>query len=1496
MTTRTAKKINLKITLNGGIANHAVVYAANNISDHALQQSTFVGDSAASGLGVTVANSPMLQGMAEKKDIFPPQTIDLGADTITYGGAASAASDKVAPAAPFSFTEGLDFSQESPVIVLTTEFLPIYGDSITASDRDFALKIKEQATLLTAKNATIILSKNSSTNSLIEQNRKINIDLIKKLGNKASTLLSILSIAEGALDIKNYSHVPKNKKISTSNQTNPPDAQESGQNQFTLVSEDQKKKATSNHSATAPFKSFVDYMADLGISKGDADRLSPTALYQQFLIELKRSLLTWPASPAGGLKIGKKYMLRGRFYFNPITLAFEPYDDPLTAGILDTFFKPYNIYLGQSYEFEPGKSPLSKYKAPYAVFLSLKQLLLRKHEDILVDINTNLEKDPGLVDATLRHFMFDKLTVGNINDSKGIYAFIKEINYSKALNSEKIQNVLAQFFTINKLMGDGVFSSKTSNANVWNALICNNFEESANVLEFGIDTTTKSLDTNASDKQGKNLTNLSRTNNVVSNSKVKQTYNVLTFETGDFPVNDNAAKYGMIPGRFFYIDSSLFTTDFEKFDASRVDLLLNDLNQAKTNLSLIKSIFTGRATIINKDIHQLVDAANNDDPYLKAIKKLDPWIMGSYRAILAIGTDGKLAVDNVKKRNFLYRPNYDLQGEAATILLATIFKTALESGDPKLLRLLFQVVMREAYKQLYSDFSVEYDSFNSRLGEITPLITNIERDVEGADEGTIDDDEADFKTVSFSEPTVQFSSGKSGKLSWNTFHAWGKQLIEVDGNAHTPELIIDGILLNTLNFERYASEKLNLSITIPNYMPLGECANEGKNTILPGYAGTDGTIYKDVIENGGVDLRLEMLGLTGIYADSQGWDTEFSLSNSNGAGGFALGEDRVSVADNFIIHSMFKKGKSLIENFGTGLNGETGGLFKEIVDLMIEFFKLEIYKTDTSTDPPIERGNTYHLSIPKPIMVWKYFLCICQIISQMTPDKLHGFFSLEGPEKNLGGYMLADMKNATINSYFSVLPAGVASKNTNSIFSKKIDDFVKNYKNLQTEQANRIDILDKFINDTHTKIQNFKNQLTKDFTPYIEETKNIFANDDRLSSIEKLSLANLSFTPDQLILSTYELSELSDRIDVKNSAKTEAKLRSEIPAFVDFPKGFIDYYPINDFNTISYVPMSEFFNGPDYEKEYGGNKRIISVGLPPTMMRNLLGLPFAPAIGQLAASDYQKSILQINVYKNDILHPGIIFKPQAFIFEARRFPTRVVSNWQNVKLRDFGPDDIPSKYFNGKEFVLHKNSTEAKNYIINALGPSNFFLREELYRNFVKSFALEQYIKWFSRFGIEESKYHKFSGLNAEISTLTNQFNNYVASTGGKIDLTSINSASKEAAYAASNNSLTDAFSFEASIKSFLRNETLLMSPSLIKERILYSKKFDRVFNIIFDPDAFAIDSLSSNFVDRYVKEGVIKKVNENSYTWSRQTQESDITFDEYWVSVEPFYTFTDPI
>ena len=324
MTTRTAKKINLKITLNGGIANHAVVYAANNISDHALQQSTFVGDSAASGLGVTVANSPMLQGMAEKKDIFPPQTIDLGADTITYGGAASAASDKVAPAAPFSFTEGLDFSQESPVIVLTTEFLPIYGDSITASDRDFALKIKEQATLLTAKNATIILSKNSSTNSLIEQNRKINIDLIKKLGNKASTLLSILSIAEGALDIKNYSHVPKNKKISTSNQTNPPDAQGSGQDQFTLVSEDQKKKLNSNHSATAPFKSFVDYMTDLGISRGDADRLSPTALYQQFLIELKRSLLTWPASPAGGLKIGKKYMLRGTFNFDPCELQFEP--------------------------------------------------------------------------------------------------------------------------------------------------------------------------------------------------------------------------------------------------------------------------------------------------------------------------------------------------------------------------------------------------------------------------------------------------------------------------------------------------------------------------------------------------------------------------------------------------------------------------------------------------------------------------------------------------------------------------------------------------------------------------------------------------------------------------------------------------------------------------------------------------------------------------------------------------------------------------------------------------------------------------------------------------------------------------------------------------------------------------------------------------------------------------------------------------------------------
>lgn len=1487
MTTKTAKKINLKSILNGGISNHVVVYAANKISDHAFQQSTFVGDTAASGLGLTVANSPMLLGAAEKKDFFLPQTIDLGGGTITYGGAGY---DKVPQEDPFIVA--FNFSQELPVIVLTTEFLPIYGNSITASDRDFALKIKEQSALLTAKNATIILTKNNSINSLIEQNRKNNIDLIKKLGNKAFTLLQVLSIAEGALDIKNYSHIPKNKKISTSNQTISSESQ--GSSQFTLVSDDQKKKVTSNISVSAAFKSFVKYTEDFGIPKGDAERMSPTALYQQFLIELKRSLLTWPALSAGAASSTQKYMLTGRFDFDPITLTFTGIG-PIPPATNDTFFKPYDIY--NKFFAAPTKD---KYKSPYAFGLSLRTLLSRKHKDILKDINS--EKPISIIgDPTLRHFIFDELTVGKgNNDCKGIYSFIKEVNYSKALNSEKIQSVLSEFFTINKTSSGGVFTNKFSNANVWNSLICDNFEHSANVLESGADTKTKNLDTNAPNKQGKNLTNLSRTNNVVSNLKVQKTYAVLTFESEVIPETDNAAKNDMIPGRFFYIDSSLFTTDFEKFDARRVDLLLNDLNQAKTNLSLIKSIFTGRTSISNKDVHQLVDAANNDDPYLTAIKKLDPWLMGAYRTILSIGTNGKLAVENVEKRKILYRLDEGLQQQGVTILLATIFKTAFKKKDVKLLRLLFQVVMREAYKKLYSDFSVDYENFESRLSEPYERLTNIEMDTD-FNEGSITDDEADFITQSFSEPSFQDATGATSDfLSWDTFLKFANQLIDLNGNAHTPELMIDGILLNTHIFEKYAPGKLNLSVAKPNYLPLGACANIGKNTILPGYEGPEGDIYKAVLQNGGVDLQIDMLGSVAAYgAEALGWDTEMSLSNSGKAGGFALGEDRVSLADNFIIHSMFKKGKSLIENLGTGLNGETYGLFKEIVGLIIEFFKLEIYKTDIPTpqqlatllaSPMSERGTTYHLSIPKPIMVWKYFLCICDIISQMTPDKFSGFFSLEGPETNLGGYALQDMTNEIINNYFSVTPEGIISKNTKCIFAKTTDDVVKNYKNLQTDQANRIDILDKFINDAHTKIQNFKNQLTKDFTPYIEETKNILANNDKLSSEQKLSLANLSFTPDQLILSTYELSELSDRIDVNNSAKTEAKLKSELPAFIDFPKGFIDYYPINDFNTISYMPLSKFF---DYDKVGGGNRRIISVGLPPTMMRNLLGLSFSPATGLLAASDFKKSILQINVYKNDILHPGIIFKPQTFLFETRRFPTRVISNWQNVKLRDFAHDDIPSKYFNGKEFVLHKNFAAAKNYIMNALGgnlegftPS---LPEELYRNFTKSFALEQYIKWFSRFGIEETKYHNYSGLNAEIDNLTDQFSNYVASTGGKLNLTNIINASKASASAASSNSSTDAFSFETSIKSYLRNETLLMSPSLIKERVLYSKKFDRVFNIFFDPDAFVIDSLNGSFVDRYVKEGVIEP-EKYSYTWSRQTQESDITFDEYWVSVEPFY------
>ena len=98
------------------------------------------------------------------------------------------------------------------------------------------------------------------------------------------------------------------------------------------------------------------------------------------------------------------------------------------------------------------------------------------------------------------------------------------------------------------------------------------------------------------------------------------------------------------------------------------------------------------------------------------------------------------------------------------------------------------------------------------------------------------------------------------------------------------------------------------------------------------------------------------------------------------------------------------------------------------------------------------------------------------------------------------------------------------------------------------------------------------------------------------------------------------------------------------------------------------------------------------------------------------------------------------------------------------------------------------------------------------------------------------------------------------------------------------------------SMRSYFLRETLMHDTSVHKRRASYPKKFDRCFSIIFDPDDFIVDDSQSDSSTLAVmkQNGIIIGGNFDSSNKKiayrhRDTSPGDVSFDQYFTTVEPF-------
>jgi hypothetical protein len=334
-------------------------------------------------------------------------------------------------------------------------------------------------------------------------------------------------------------------------------------------------------------------------------------------------------------------------------------------------------------------------------------------------------------------------------------------------------------------------------------------------------------------------------------------------------------------------------------------------------------------------------------------------------------------------------------------------------------------------------------------------------------------------------------------------------------------------------------------------------------------------------------------------------------------------------------------------------------------------------------------------------------------------------------------------------------------------------------------------------------------------------------------------------------------------------------------------------------------------------KEKGNNKKIISVGIPPRLNRSLRTI--------LRSSGGEKfikqNLIRLKVYKIDRLHPDIVYLPKSYLFEMNRFPTRIIGNWKYDSFisDDFNLLNVPSKLISSDGIIsVHKDFTEA--FPTSTYG--SLLLDEEkfqIYANHAVSFLSEEYLRWFTDIHFDESRYSNFSNVENTETSSEKQYRTYInfikngsitpdslqqvkarfkdPTSGETFDIAvSSPGANEKISIFSSANTRSYVIPMDSTILSYFENETFVTDVETIKRRISYMKKFDRVFNIIFDPDDFYVDdSVSSKETLESLKNlGILtggdQGTSKNSIPYkNRDTESGDATLDEYFVTIEPY-------
>jgi hypothetical protein len=302
--------------------------------------------------------------------------------------------------------------------------------------------------------------------------------------------------------------------------------------------------------------------------------------------------------------------------------------------------------------------------------------------------------------------------------------------------------------------------------------------------------------------------------------------------------------------------------------------------------------------------------------------------------------------------------------------------------------------------------------------------------------------------------------------------------------------------------------------------------------------------------------------------------------------------------------------------------------------------------------------------------------------------------------------------------------------------------------------------------------------------------------------------------------------------------------------------------------------LESLLKDQEYTTHKGYNKKIISVGIPQGLFRDL-----SKNSSLDIKSNKHNDIFKIVIRKMDLVNGEIIYLPKEYLFEASRYPVRIYSSINQLD-DTVNIDEIISSISTRNYSLFHDpnvintGETSYWNDKSNVFGNEYSFLtdseKKEIIENHVISFLLENYLKTTSGVLVNENTFV----LDAK-----------------KI-VSSIDPDLKQK-FAAANVGAGIIFNNSKELFTPIL-DTVFPPPDVYLKNMLQPKKFDRVFNIIFDPE-FEVDyskttfsATGTNKLNKLIKENKIYPISipKKQYADVDKTSK-DPSLDLFFVSIE---------